>query len=576
MTRQLESTGNTTDAVAFHRQRLADGAACFAAALHYLRRGWSVLALCPPDHAGVGKAHGKNCKSPGKAPWGPWKDYQARLPTEDDLRRKWHVNPTLNVGMALGPVSGLVRVDLDSTEAEERLSELSADSLPITLEFRRGSDSRGLLYAIPEGVTLRTTVEPFVSGELRFQAIGAQTVLPPSRHASGDLYEWVPGRGPGEIEPVLMPDWMVDLLRVDKAPKQARSSRCAPSVTDGQRFAEGSRNSTLTSLAGTMRRRSMTREAIEAALLAENEARCDPPLEEDEVCRIARSVAGYAPAVIDTAPSASGRRPAAAIILEHLREVYSPSFRRGDHIWSSSLAAEVRRHEALARGGDSTLMAGLTHDAQEMPRDDRGEPRPAAAPRVYRDWAPVAWADLLAELPDEPAAEEVDGTAEEQFRRRLSAALTRIITLASHRQDTSGEQEREARSILHWCLSFARRGGWAQIRSFYVWCRLDCDSADRHAALRVAIRPELLGQLGLRELAEIGQNRLADLCERYGVGRRCRVGRGGQRAIELSPEWLQGLLESPLPPDGDEVTGHSRARACVGSGVTPSPENSSP
>lgn len=55
------------------------------------------------------------------------------------------------------------------------------------------------------------------------------------------------------------------------------------------------RNHTLTSLAGTMRRRSMSQEAIEAALLVENKAKCQPPLDEDEVRSIARSVGRYPP-----------------------------------------------------------------------------------------------------------------------------------------------------------------------------------------------------------------------------------------------------------------------------------------
>ena len=44
-----------------------------------------------------------------------------------------------------------------------------------------------------------------------------------------------------------------------------------------------------------MRRRGMSLEAIEAALLAENAARCDPPLPEKEVLTIARSVSRYEP-----------------------------------------------------------------------------------------------------------------------------------------------------------------------------------------------------------------------------------------------------------------------------------------
>src|SRR5690606_23088605 len=52
----------------------------------------------------------------------------------------------------------------------------------------------------------------------------------------------------------------------------------------------------LTSLAGTMRRRGMTEDAIAAALIVTNRDRCRPPLDEDEVRTIARSVAGYEPA----------------------------------------------------------------------------------------------------------------------------------------------------------------------------------------------------------------------------------------------------------------------------------------
>jgi hypothetical protein len=68
----------------------------------------------------------------------------------------------------------------------------------------------------------------------------------------------------------------------------------APAVGDALR--EGERNSTLASLAGTMRRRGMGEEAMAAALLVENKNRCVPPLDEAEVRRIAASIARYEPA----------------------------------------------------------------------------------------------------------------------------------------------------------------------------------------------------------------------------------------------------------------------------------------
>ena len=51
----------------------------------------------------------------------------------------------------------------------------------------------------------------------------------------------------------------------------------------------------IASIAGTMRRRGLSAQAIAAALQAENEERCEEPLDEDEIERIAISVARYEP-----------------------------------------------------------------------------------------------------------------------------------------------------------------------------------------------------------------------------------------------------------------------------------------
>ena len=63
----------------------------------------------------------------------------------------------------------------------------------------------------------------------------------------------------------------------------------------GGKIPEGKRNSTLASLAGTMRQRGMSEEAIYAALVIINQQQCDPPLVDDEVRRIAKSVGSYPP-----------------------------------------------------------------------------------------------------------------------------------------------------------------------------------------------------------------------------------------------------------------------------------------
>jgi P4 family phage/plasmid primase-like protien len=72
-----------------------------------------------------------------------------------------------------------------------------------------------------------------------------------------------------------------------------------PIVADGK-IIEGRRNETLTSIAGSMRRRGLGQKAIEAALLEHNQEECEPPLPEREVSAIAASVSRY-PSADETA-----------------------------------------------------------------------------------------------------------------------------------------------------------------------------------------------------------------------------------------------------------------------------------
>jgi hypothetical protein len=103
----------------------------------------------------------------------------------------------------------------------------------------------------------------------------------PSIHVSGNRYEWIKDHSPFDRTPAEAPAWLLKLMEREEVlltPFEGRS------IVAG--IKEGSRNSTLTSLAGTMRARGMTEEGIYTALLAENNARCNPPLDEAEIKKI--------------------------------------------------------------------------------------------------------------------------------------------------------------------------------------------------------------------------------------------------------------------------------------------------
>jgi hypothetical protein len=298
------------------------GQECLHAALDYLARCWSALAICTPDHVGVGKTHAKHCASPGKAPWGPWKEYQERRASEQELRAKWKANPLLNVGMALGPVSGLIRADVDGEEGEQFLAEMSRGDLPDTLEMTSGGGGRGLLYAIPPDVTLRPTHQhgEKVHSGVSLLGEGSQTVMPPSRHQSGRRYAWRPGHGADEIKPTAAPIWLVKLMSGER-----KSKRQATTLAEGEIIDDGRRDTTLTSLAGSMRRRGMTADEIFAALTAVNE-RCEPPLADSQVRKIADSIAKHKPTDSALSASASIELPSVEnlvlALLDELRRDY--------------------------------------------------------------------------------------------------------------------------------------------------------------------------------------------------------------------------------------------------------------
>ena len=122
--------------------------------------------------------------------------------------------------------------------------------------------------------------------QLDIKSEGKYVIAPPSIHPSGAEYLC---SNPD------VPIRLIESLKsvgIDVSQPQEK-----PATTNGpieSVIPEGQRNSTLASVAGTMRRRGMSQESIFAALLVENR-RCQPPLSETEIKAIAESVGKYPP-----------------------------------------------------------------------------------------------------------------------------------------------------------------------------------------------------------------------------------------------------------------------------------------
>lgn len=194
------------------------------------------------------------------------------------IHRWWLEHPDAGVAIALGEVSGgLVALDFDDPSQLAALVGKFGIPLP---ETRRHATRRGFHLLFCSSVPLRTTM--LLPG-VELRANGSYIVAPPSPHPAGGTYAVE-----CDCDPAPLPNALIARLKGN-----ARAAS-APNETGG-RIREGERNRSLTSLAGTMRKRGMTPEAILAALLAENTSRCEPPLLEREVKRIVASVGRYRP-----------------------------------------------------------------------------------------------------------------------------------------------------------------------------------------------------------------------------------------------------------------------------------------
>jgi putative DNA primase/helicase len=243
---------------------------CLQGALGYATRGWPVLAVQPG----------------GKVPL--VSDWPRQATTDAEIIRNWFDQfPNAGVGIVTGPASGLVVLDIDGPRGEETLTTLEQQygKLPPTYAVRTGGGGRHLYFRYPPDQLVRNSAGLIGPG-LDIRADGGFVVAPPSAHQSGNRYLWVMN---GQHAPAVFPDWL--LATIFGQPKL----KSTPGDGAG-RIHQGERNTTLTSLAGSMRRCGMTSDAIEAALLAENQVSCDPPLAELEVQRIAVSVGRYQPA----------------------------------------------------------------------------------------------------------------------------------------------------------------------------------------------------------------------------------------------------------------------------------------
>ena len=199
----------------------------------------------------------------------------------------WQDNPEANIGIATGRRSGgIFVIDLDVDEDKgidgyhtledwQREHGSFPDSwIAITgrggyhIYFRSDHEIRNRA-GIVDGVDIR--------GE------GGYVVAPPSIHANGNRYEWE--YAPEDIELAETNDTVNYFIDTGKKVSQ---NFAAPEI-----IKDGTRNQTLFRFACMMQSKGVSDQAVYAATMAENKAKCVPPLSDNELNRIVDSALAY-------------------------------------------------------------------------------------------------------------------------------------------------------------------------------------------------------------------------------------------------------------------------------------------
>ena len=233
---------------------MLDGAKALAA------RGWNVLPLRPRD------------KIPILNSW-----QTAASSAVEHIEHWWTQTPTANVGVQLGPRSGIIDVECDTKEAEHALAELFDGDFPIVPTFQASRGKHRLFKwsdDLPQQAVIKFKAKPtdpdshYIEFRLGGGELGAQSVFPPSKHPTGSIYRWL--IHPDDVEIIELPRsirWKLTLFMDAKRGGARGGSRKPNSPIEQEIFeagkvdwvgmysggaSEGARNSSAAQVVGKM------------------------------------------------------------------------------------------------------------------------------------------------------------------------------------------------------------------------------------------------------------------------------------------------------------------------------------
>ena len=254
-------------------------------ALQMLGYGFSIVPVHQPISGGCSCLR-KDCSSVAKHPIpSRWQEVTSKQP--EAIKAWWKAFRSPNAGVVTGKASGVVVLDIDPRHGgEDTLDNLQVKNgkLPDTATVQTGSGGYHYYFRDPGGLKNATNV----GGQgVDFRGDNGFVVSPLSKHACGGTYDWYDEQTPDSVGFADLPRWLYEV--VYKPPV----SRVQTGTLDSTRVVEGGRNVWLSQLAGAIRNKGCGYKTILAALAEANIECCNPPINDEEVILIARSISKY-------------------------------------------------------------------------------------------------------------------------------------------------------------------------------------------------------------------------------------------------------------------------------------------
>lgn len=247
-------------------------------AIEYSKLGWPVLPLHSMGSNNLCSCQRARCSSQAKH---PYTEHGSKDASKDPaiVCQWWSRWPEANIGIATGSSSGLIVVDIDPRHGgTDSWDSFVADhQLTDSLSVATGGGGRHIYFQssgkrIPNKAGLLPGVD--IRGE------GGYVVAPSSVHASGQVYEWEQDLDLSCIQPI--PLVLEEVIVNGKKPKP-----CTQGIPNGKR------NTTLTSVAGLLRRQGLDENGIKTALSSLNGTICTTRVDLSEINQIAKSISRY-------------------------------------------------------------------------------------------------------------------------------------------------------------------------------------------------------------------------------------------------------------------------------------------